>query len=774
MKKLAHLRWFMFLGLLTGLLALLLSGQTALLNEDPSFQPSAHALARAQETQIASPLGSRSKTFSLPAAEAVGAIRQFSETSFTISDLDFVSAETGYAVGWPHWDQSRKEVRGTIIKTSDGGENWTAQESPVSEPLNAVSFSDADHGWAVGTNGTILHTSNGGDLWQKQSAASREEFLSVTFPENSSGWATSVKPIHFDTQGRADNWQAAVWHTSDGGQSWAMQTMPAGAAILRGLSFISTQTGWVVGSKYNGDDQYGRPQHIAAVYQTSNGGSTWQEQYAPQLEVSLTSAHFIDANHGWTAGFPTNSGVEGGFVLHTKNGGQSWERQEPGGFYSPLWDIHFIDSQRGYVVGANYIGAWGPPVYRTFDGGATWENIRMKRHENDGLFGLDVTAERVIALGDHDLQIFSTTPWDPYPEPTGEQLFEQRFINTHYRFEDVFFADDQNGWAVGSRSYFPEMSGQVILHTQDGGATWAQQYEHAPDLTGLFSYHRLNSLYFIDNQNGWAVGTSETFRGSGGWEHKGAILHTGDGGQTWQEQGQELYEDRSREFFAVQFLDSQNGWAVATRKFPSSTIHLVQTTDGGLNWRWVDTGIEGPLSIGYRLVQGDVHFTDAQHGWAAGGLGKVIATSDGGKSWEQQQLSCIFGYPDCPWRTYALDFIDNDHGWLAGEGVFQTTDGGKEWPERVIAKAGDIQDVQFFSSGTGWMVSDRGQMLYTNNNGRRWHQLPPGANAPLRGLSFTSRTQGWMAGEQGTIYHFSADRLPIETEILFPIILRLS
>jgi len=51
---------------------------------------------------------------------------------------------------------------GTIITTTNGGINWTSQESRTGYDLNSVYFTDSNTGWAVGRSGTILHTTNGG------------------------------------------------------------------------------------------------------------------------------------------------------------------------------------------------------------------------------------------------------------------------------------------------------------------------------------------------------------------------------------------------------------------------------------------------------------------------------------------------------------------------------------------------------------------------------------------------------------------------------------
>ncbi len=51
------------------------------------------------------------------------------------------------------------QKKALIVKTVDGGANWTVQLSGASQWLAGVHFADETTGWAVGANGTILHAS---------------------------------------------------------------------------------------------------------------------------------------------------------------------------------------------------------------------------------------------------------------------------------------------------------------------------------------------------------------------------------------------------------------------------------------------------------------------------------------------------------------------------------------------------------------------------------------------------------------------------------------
>lgn len=58
--------------------------------------------------------------------------------------------------------------RGTIVVSSDGGQNWTQAKVPVSSDLTAAYFATPTHGWAVGQDGVVLVSTDAGATWTKQ------------------------------------------------------------------------------------------------------------------------------------------------------------------------------------------------------------------------------------------------------------------------------------------------------------------------------------------------------------------------------------------------------------------------------------------------------------------------------------------------------------------------------------------------------------------------------------------------------------------------------
>ena len=103
--------------------------------------------------------------------------QQTSGTSHWLWGVSFTDANNGTAVG---------EV-GTILRTTDGGDNWVSQTSGTTNHLSGVSFTDVNNRTAVGGNGTILRTTDGGDNWVSQSSGTTNHLSGVSFTDANNG-----------------------------------------------------------------------------------------------------------------------------------------------------------------------------------------------------------------------------------------------------------------------------------------------------------------------------------------------------------------------------------------------------------------------------------------------------------------------------------------------------------------------------------------------------------------------------------------------------------
>ena len=194
---------------------------------------------------------------------------------------------------------------------------------------------------------------------------------------------------------------------------------------------------------------------------------------------------------------------------------------------------------------------------------------------------------------------------------------------------------------------------------------------------------RLASVKMFDEQNGWGLATNFT---------SGFLLHTQDGGRTWQRvnPAEALY------FNASQMLDAQNGWLFLDKednRLPGNL--LLRTQDMGNFWQ--------PFEVPFaNLTQ--IQFRSADLGWAVESLcdnGPAVCgfnfyqTHDGGQTWTSLHLTDPLdpASPSPFSRGWQLWFRDAQMAWAGGKTIQPesnipldvTRDGGQSWQETPIS-----------------------------------------------------------------------------------------
>ena len=255
-----------------------------------------------------------------------------------------------------------------------------------------------------------------------------------------------------------------------------------------------------------------------------------------------------------------------------------------------------------------------------------------------------------------------------------------RQIDTLTIYTDVDFVDKNNGWVVG---YVPESlrpSEGVIIHTRDGGESW----EHQKSETGK----SFGGVQFVDSLTGWVLADS------------GVVLHTNNGGRDWTQETWRGY------FF---FMDSQRGWRIG-----KDARRIFYTNDGANTWTLFYTHLDASLSM--------ISFVDSLHGWLLEGMRAIFHTRDGGHTWEEQ-----YRCSSCSLSKW--EFIDSLRGWVlalvdpSSWIVLKTSDGGQSWDIRALEAAWYYSDVSFVDSLHGWIVGSTAVLpiiLYTEDGGKSW------------------------------------------------------
>ena len=86
------------------------------------------------------------------------------------------------------------------------GEKAAPGEIDYADDLYAATGVGPDHLWAAGYFGAIFHTSDGGETWRKQESHSQRSIYDISFADEKNGWAVGRRGF--------------IIHTRDGGKTW--------------------------------------------------------------------------------------------------------------------------------------------------------------------------------------------------------------------------------------------------------------------------------------------------------------------------------------------------------------------------------------------------------------------------------------------------------------------------------------------------------------------------------------------------------------------------
>jgi photosystem II stability/assembly factor-like uncharacterized protein len=281
--------------------------------------------------------------------------------------------------------------------------------------------------------------------------------------------------------------------------------------------------------------------------------------------------------------------------------------------------IHFIDNQTGFASGYN------GTIIKTTNAGSTWDKLETN----------------------------TTVP-----------LFGINFINSAI------------GFAVGGESDCGGTGcvpiGAVILKTIDGGETWKE----IP--LNLDNEIELNSVHFINNSTGFAVGNS-------------SILTT-NGGDTWE---QTKIDNLNGTMQKIDFNGAINGVII------SMGGQITLTRDGGVTWNTISTlSTSGSVSIS--ITEDDIIYVSDNS--------KIRKSSNFGVSW-----TLINSTSD----NFDINFISQNIGFSVGRGnysggdfgynygaIFYTIDGGESWlGNKDIKETGSFYGSSFPSGSQGYIIS---------------------------------------------------------------------
>jgi photosystem II stability/assembly factor-like uncharacterized protein len=260
-----------------------------------------------------------------------------------------------------------------------------------------------------------------------------------------------------------------------------------------------------------------------------------------------------------------------------------WSPQTSG-VAATLWSVHFINDNVGWAAGEN------ATLLQTTNGGANWSPVN---HCGSPLYSVRFLDQSVGWAGG---------PGAVARTGNGGTSFNCGSLDVNAFHSNFFPTSPTLAWSVGFyvQSSPPFNICRLVSRITFNNPSFTEEIFTACPGASLFD------VYFVDANNGWAVGESGTIV---------RITNTAATPPTITAQT----SGTTQLLWGIHMLDLNTGWAVGD----GGTI--LKTTNGGSSWSSQSSG----TALGLR----DVHFVNANSGRAVGVGGLILATTNGGATW---------------------------------------------------------------------------------------------------------------------------------------------
>lgn len=269
------------------------------------------------------------------------------------------------------------------------------------------------------------------------------------------------------------------------------------------------------------------------------------------------------------------------------------------------------------------------------------------------------------------------------------------------KIERICFVTDSVVYACGGE----KLQSGYVFKSENAGASWTVVYQ---------GKQKINSIYFVDQQHGYACGDSMTF------------IRTVNAGQRWCDSINYNYfwdQERTnlRDLF---FWNNTQGFFVGGKNYSQGNFYY--TEDAG--------NVLYSLSLkneAYRIA-----FPSPETGFVVchGRIYRLFGTQNSSPGEDirwSYRFKANYEIADIDGDIYTgTSFLNTKCGWVCGYtgGIYKTEDGGYKW-KNLASTRNRYNDILFVSLTQGYTVGEDGHIAQSTDGGNNWKELDCGQSS---------------------------------------------
>ena len=318
---------------------------------------------------------------------------------------------------------------------------------------------------------------------------------------------------------------------------------------VKNISIVDENIVWITAYDGSGDGD-----NVQEFSRTNDNGQNWSPGLIDvgNSELGISMIHAISYNTAWVVAYPFNNLSYGG-IFKTTDGGATWNRQNTASYSAPGAFpnvVYFWDENIGFAQGDPVDGEY--ELYTTVDGGENWTEVNGNNIPNplDGEYGYV-----------RQIEVYEDNVWYTTNRGRIYHSTDKGFNWVVYNTNVTDFGGIRLSFANENDGVYIDLTG-AVYRSFNGGASWQQIDTQGPIFTSDLSYAPNSNTIFTTGASADGTGSSVSF----------------DGGYNW------TGIDVGTQHTEVEFIDENTGW--------SGGFNYSETQGGIFVWDPVELSIE--------------------------------------------------------------------------------------------------------------------------------------------------------------------------------------